>query len=146
MAKCILNFHSKIFSVSNLIDIDFTLSFDKKRQTNTNLTLPIQGVLAQYNFWDFEKIVLCEIHTSEYQIAKFPLVLILLHSNSTSTNFIPMAVKFVLVEIVLVETVLVGDLLQIEPKKVQLVAKKSTARVQRILPIFFAVDHPLCNV
>ena len=29
--------------------------------------------------------------------------------NSTSTNFIPMAPKFVLVEIVLVETVLVGD-------------------------------------
>ena len=33
----------------------------------------------------------------------------ILHSNSTSTNFIPMAMKFVQVEIVLVETVLVGD-------------------------------------
>ena len=31
------------------------------------------------------------------------------HRNSTSTNFIPMEIKFVLVEIVLVETVLVGD-------------------------------------
>ena len=33
----------------------------------------------------------------------------ILHSNSTSTNFIPMAMKFVQVEIILVETVLVGD-------------------------------------
>ena len=33
---------------------------------------------------------------------EIPLVLILLHSNSTSTDFIPMAIKFVLVEIVLV--------------------------------------------
>ena len=29
--------------------------------------------------------------------------------NSTSTNFIPIAIKIVLVEFVLVETVLVGD-------------------------------------
>ena len=37
--------------------------------------------------------------------SQFPLVRILLHSNPTSTNFIPIALKFVLVEIVLVETV-----------------------------------------
>ncbi len=41
--------------------------------------------------------------------SQFQLVRILLHSNPTSTNFIPIALKFVLVEIVLVETVLVGD-------------------------------------
>ena len=41
--------------------------------------------------------------------SQFPLVRILLHSNPTSTNFIPIALKFVLVEIVLVETALVGD-------------------------------------
>ena len=40
---------------------------------------------------------------------QFPLVQFLMHSNSTSTNFIPIALKFLLVEIVLVETVLVGD-------------------------------------
>ena len=33
----------------------------------------------------------------------------LLIKNSTSTNFIPIALKFVLVEFVLVKTVLVGD-------------------------------------
>ena len=41
--------------------------------------------------------------------SQFLLVRILLHSNSTGTNFIPIALKFVLVEIVLVETVLVED-------------------------------------
>ena len=41
--------------------------------------------------------------------SQFPLVRILLHSNSTSMNFIPIALKFVLVEFVLLETVLVGD-------------------------------------
>jgi hypothetical protein len=41
--------------------------------------------------------------------SQFPLVQILLHSNSTSRNFIPIAQKFVLVEFILVETVLVGD-------------------------------------
>ena len=41
--------------------------------------------------------------------SQFPLVQILLHYNSTITNFIPGALKFVLVEFVLVETVLVGD-------------------------------------
>ncbi len=46
--------------------------------------------------------------------SQFPLVRILLHSNSTSTNFIPIALKFVLVEFVLVETVLVGDPLYLE--------------------------------
>ena len=71
--------------------------------------LHLQGVLAQYDFWDLEKIALCEIRTSGYYLANFPLGRILLHSNSTSTNFIPIALKFVLVEIVLVETVLVGD-------------------------------------
>ena len=32
-----------------------------------------------------------------------------LYSNSTSTNFIPIALKYVIMEIVLVETVLMGD-------------------------------------
>ena len=41
--------------------------------------------------------------------SQFPLVQILLRINSTSMNFIPIALKFVLVEIVLVETLLVGD-------------------------------------
>ena len=36
--------------------------------------------------------------------------------------------------------------IQSEPKKVQLPGKKSSARVQRILPIIFAVDHSLCDV
>ena len=31
----------------------------------------IQGVLAWYDFWDLEKIVLCEIRTSGYYIANF---------------------------------------------------------------------------
>ena len=33
----------------------------------------------------------------------------LLIKNSTNTNFIPIALKFVLVEFILVETILVGD-------------------------------------
>ena len=72
----------------------------------------VQGVLAQYEFWDLEKIVLCEIRTSVYYIANFHQYYFTTQQsgrNSTSTDFIPIALKFVLVEIVLVETVLVGD-------------------------------------
>ena len=35
---------------------------------------------------------------------------------------------------------------QIEPKKLQLAAKKKFPRVQRISHVFFAVGHPLCDV
>ena len=80
--------------------------------------IDIQGFLAQNDFWDFEKIVLCKIRTIQWLLhSQFPLVRILLHSNSSSTNFIPMALKFVLVEIVLVETVLVGDPLYLDPSR-----------------------------
>ena len=47
--------------------------------------IQLQGVPAQYDFWDLEKIVLCEIRTSWDYIAN--------SRNSTSTNFIPIALK-----------------------------------------------------
>ena len=36
-----------------------------------NVLLRVQGVLAQYDFWDFENIVPSKIRTSEYYIANF---------------------------------------------------------------------------
>ena len=50
----------------------------------------IPGVLAQYNFWDLEKIILCKIHTSLDYNAHFHQseVYYLANSrNSSSTNF-----------------------------------------------------------
>ena len=73
---------------------------------------PLQEVPAQYDFWDLKKIVLCEIRTSWDYIVNFhqyEFYYIGNARNSTSTNFIPIALKIVLVEFVLVETVLVGD-------------------------------------
>ena len=68
------------------------LRHSKVAGLNWTLTILYRGSLLSTNFGTWEKL---------YQW------------NSTSTNFIPIALKFVLVEFVLVETVLLGDPLYI---------------------------------
>ena len=87
--------------------------------------VPHQYGLHQYDFHQYEfQCYRYKIRTNQWNcyVVKFILVGITQPistrtnfttqqsgRNSTSTNFIPIALKFVLVEIVLVETVLVGD-------------------------------------
>ena len=83
--------------------MSFKLYLDNSKNhflyTKKNLT---QGIPAQYNFWDLEKMVLFKIRTSWDFIANFHYVV-----EFVLVEFV--LVEFVLVEFVLVKTVLVGD-------------------------------------
>ena len=65
-----------------------------KAKSATHCLTELQGVPVLYNFWDLEKIVLCEIHTSWVVHRLNSTSTNLLITNSTSANFIPTALKF----------------------------------------------------
>ena len=73
-------------------------------KTNNDRFLTITGGPRLVRFLGFGKNRTIRNSYQWVLHSQFPLVRILLHSNSTSTNFIPIAKK-----IVLVETVLVGN-------------------------------------
>ena len=77
------------------------------------------------------------------QYAKFVLVSTT-YPISTSTNFIPMAIKFVLVEIVLEETVLVGDPLYLEHQTITRLSQWPSIQCIILKIVGFQV-YPLCS-